>query len=107
MKNKFLATVFLTSFGICSLNAESIGMFEAYSMALNNSHEAKSLDYQLQADEELVSQAYSQILPQVTTHYIVQYKPPVVYLKQLTTISICNTYKKLHTSCITSSTSKI
>jgi ABC-type dipeptide/oligopeptide/nickel transport system permease component len=67
MKNKFLATVFLTSFGICSLNAESIGMFEAYSMALNNSHEAKSLDYQLQADEELVSQAYSQILPQVTT----------------------------------------
>ena len=67
MKNKFLATVFLTSFGICSLNAESIGMFEAYTMALNNSHEAKSLDYQLQADEELVSQAYSQILPQVTT----------------------------------------
>ncbi|MDX9815048.1 MAG: TolC family protein, partial [Sulfurimonadaceae bacterium] len=67
MKSKFVIPIFLTTFGIYSLNAEPIGMYEAYSMALSNSHEAKSLDYQLQADEELVNQAYSQILPQVTT----------------------------------------
>lgn len=63
MKNKLLISIFVA--GICNLNAQTIGMYEAYDMALNNSHEAKSIDYQLQADQELVTQAYSQFYPQI------------------------------------------
>ena len=67
MKNKY---ILLTLPLMVSLSfANSLSITEAYNLALKNSKEIKSLEYQLESSKESVQQAYSRLYPQLSFSY--------------------------------------